>query len=277
MQSISFERAASFYDATRGYMPGSAERIRDAIVAQTGATAHTRLLELGIGTGRIAVPFLTAGFSYAGIDLAPAMLAALVAKASGWPRLPLLVRGDVGQLPFTDSSFDVILAVHVLHLVADWRATLYEARRVLRPHGAHLLLAKDVGEGELPEVPLEALAPPMLAQRVWKRTLKDLGLTGKEGQPGISPQDPAVRELLEGLGATVTTLDLAEYEREPLSAREVVQGYSQRLYSADWAREAALHHAAVAQIEQWLATECPEPDRPFPRKGSFRVVLATWA
>ena len=42
MQSVRFDRAATYYDATRGYAPGSPERIRDAIVAQTGATTATR-------------------------------------------------------------------------------------------------------------------------------------------------------------------------------------------------------------------------------------------
>ncbi len=276
MQSVSFERAAAFYDATRGYAPGSAERIRDAIVAQTGATVQTRFLELGIGTGRIALPFLAAGFSYAGVDLSQAMLDVLLGKASGWPRRPLLARGDVLQLPFSDGSFDVILAVHVLHLVADWRATLREARRVLRPQGGHLLLAGDIGDDEREEVALASLPPPVQAQRVWKATLKELGLTGHEGQPGVNSRDPLVRAALEDLGATVEALDMTEYARPARSARDVVEGYRQRIYSADWARPEELHHAALARMEHWLNAGCPEPERPYPRSGRFRAVLATW-
>ena len=44
MSPISFDRAAEYYDTTRGYAAGSAERIRDAIVAYTKAGNHTRFL-----------------------------------------------------------------------------------------------------------------------------------------------------------------------------------------------------------------------------------------
>ena len=46
-------------------------------------------------------------------------------------------------LPFDDASFDAVIAVHVLHLVPEWRKALDEALRVLRP-GAALLLGQDI-------------------------------------------------------------------------------------------------------------------------------------
>jgi hypothetical protein len=70
---------------------------------------------------------------------------------------------------------------------------------------------------------------------------------------------------------------MTEYQRPSSSAREVVQGYRQRIYSSDWARPEALHSAAIARMERWLDVECPEPDRPYPLTGRFRAVLATWA
>jgi ubiquinone/menaquinone biosynthesis C-methylase UbiE len=276
MQSVSFDRAASFYDATRGYAPGTAERICAAIVARTGATATTAFLELGVGTGRIALPFLAAGHSYAGVDLSSAMLGVLREKARTMPRPPLLVLGDVTRLPLAAASFDVAIGVHVLHLVADWRATLVEARRALRPR-AHLLLAGDVGAEELAEREAVELSPPLQAQKAWQAALAELGLHGREGQPGIRPHDPAVVEFLVGLGAAVEDADLAEYERLPLSARDVVRGYSERIYSSDWARPAEQHAAAVSRLERWLAEECADPDTPHVRKGRFRALLATWS
>ncbi len=49
MPGIAFDQAAGYYDRTPGYPEGVAERIRTAIVAQTGAGASARFLELGIG------------------------------------------------------------------------------------------------------------------------------------------------------------------------------------------------------------------------------------
>ena len=276
MGSVSFERAASFYDATRGYAPGTAERICAAIVARTGATRQTRFLELGVGTGRIALPFLAAGYSYVGIDLAASMLAVLREKAATAASQPMLVRGDVTRLPFADASFDVALGVHVLHLVADWRATLAEARRALRPR-AHLLLAGDVRPEDEPQVDVAILLPPAQAHHAWRAALAALGLTGHEGQPGaVRLSDPAVTQALVDLGATVEQVDLAEYERLPMSARDVVRGYRERIYSSDWARPDDLHAAAVARLERWLAEEGADPDTPHVVRGRFTGLLATW-
>src|SRR6476661_3003193 len=83
MSSVSFDRAAEYYDATRGYATGSDDRIRDAIVAYAGAGKTTRFLELGVGTGRIALPFIRAGYDYTGIDISSAMMDRLAAKLAG--------------------------------------------------------------------------------------------------------------------------------------------------------------------------------------------------
>ncbi len=276
MQSVRFDRAATYYDATRGYAPGSPERIRDAIIAQTGATSATRFLEIGVGTGRIALPFLAAGYRYAGVDLSRPMLAVLRAKLPSQGSLPPLVEGDVTRLPFADARFDVVLGVHILHLVADWRATVREARRVLRSPGGQLLLAGETGPDDQPPG-ADAPPPPVQAQRAWRAILAELGHPERAGQPGIRPQDPAVRAELEALGASVQELDLTAYERLPLSARMVAQGFRDRIYSSDWARPDELHAAAVARLEQWLASACPDPDTLFAMQGRFRVVLAQWA
>jgi SAM-dependent methyltransferase len=272
MHSVRFDRAVSYYDATRGFARGVAERIRDAVVAQTGATTSTRFLELGVGTGRIALPFLVAGYHYVGVDLSRPMMEVMRAKLPSAQVSPALVEGDVTRLPFATAAFDVVVGVHVLHLVADWRATLQQARRVLRQPG-QLLLAYEAG----PENDAEAAeSPPEQAQRVWRTILDELGHPSREGQPGVRPSDPAVRDALEGLGATVTELELAEYERLPRSAREAAQAFRERIFSSDWARPEDLHSAALARLEQWLATECPDPDTLYPIAGRFRALAARW-
>src|SRR5215210_1189610 len=85
MPGVSFDRAAEYYDATRGYHTGSDARIRDAIVALTRSGPATRLLELGVGTGRIALPFIRAGYDYTGVDISLAMMDRLVAKLADDP------------------------------------------------------------------------------------------------------------------------------------------------------------------------------------------------
>ena len=45
---------------------------------------------------------------------------------------------DMTALPFPDASFDVVVAVHVFHLVRAWRQAVDEVLRVLRPGGVFL-------------------------------------------------------------------------------------------------------------------------------------------
>src|SRR5882757_8901159 len=112
MPPASFDRAAEYYDTTRGYAAGSDERIRDAIVAYTAANSDTHFLELGVGTGRIALPFIRAGYDYTGVDLSPAMMARLADKLAGDADAAAyrfeLREADITALPFEAARFDVI-------------------------------------------------------------------------------------------------------------------------------------------------------------------------
>jgi len=171
MPGISFDRAAAYYDATRGYGEGSAERIRDAIVAYTGIGQGARVLELGVGTGRIMLPFIRAGYDVTGVDLSQTMMDRLLAQIAGDPgragyRVELH-QADITALPFGDAAFDLVVAVHVLHLVDDWRAALREARRVLRPGGElrvlEHVLAHEPGPLRSVQRALDATFWPLLA------------------------------------------------------------------------------------------------------------------
>jgi SAM-dependent methyltransferase len=76
------ERVAATYDDDRGEMfqPASIEPAVDLLVELAGGG---RALELGIGTGRIALPLARRGVAVHGIDLSRAMVARLRAKPGG--------------------------------------------------------------------------------------------------------------------------------------------------------------------------------------------------
>jgi SAM-dependent methyltransferase len=76
------ERVAARYDRPDGeeFDPAVIETIVDFLVERAGAG---RALELGIGTGRIALPLAQRGVPVHGIDLSRAMVARLRAKPGG--------------------------------------------------------------------------------------------------------------------------------------------------------------------------------------------------
>jgi SAM-dependent methyltransferase len=82
---------------------------------------HVRLigLLLDVGPSPSLARYLRARFDYMSLDA--------LREAD--------VRGDVQELPYSDSSFDAFVCSHVLEHVADDRRALLELRRVLRPHG----------------------------------------------------------------------------------------------------------------------------------------------
>jgi SAM-dependent methyltransferase len=76
------ERAASVYDERTAEMfePAFVEPVVELLASLAG---HGRALELGIGTGRIALPLAGRGVPIAGIDNSEAMVARLRAKPGG--------------------------------------------------------------------------------------------------------------------------------------------------------------------------------------------------
>jgi ubiquinone/menaquinone biosynthesis C-methylase UbiE len=134
--SVAFDRAVGFYDQTRGLPPHIEQWLVHATHNEIGLAPSSRMLEAGVGTGRIALPFAKQGYRYTGVDLSRQMMATLRSKARG---LPInLVQADIAGLPFADHAFDAVVAVHIFHLVSEWAAAMDEIRRVLRPGGVLL-------------------------------------------------------------------------------------------------------------------------------------------
>lgn len=114
------------------------------------------VLELGCGTGRIAMPLARAGINLVGIDRSDRMLAR-AAKRAGVVRgrrrrrgKLVLVRGDIRHLPFEAERFGFVIAAYgILQSLLsdrDLAAALQSAARVLKPGG---LLGIDL----VPDVP----------------------------------------------------------------------------------------------------------------------------
>jgi SAM-dependent methyltransferase len=132
------EEVAERYDGFRALPEAVVDQVRDRIVAAANLLADGRVLDLGAGTGRLARPFLAAGFRYAGIDRSSAMLARLRALPRLGARAELALASGT-QLPFAAAAFDLVLAVQVLGVIPDWPLAVRECRRVLRPGGSVVL------------------------------------------------------------------------------------------------------------------------------------------
>jgi SAM-dependent methyltransferase len=180
VESVNFDRAADYYDATRA-LPGES---MDTLVTMLAAELADRppCLEIGVGTGRIALPLRRRGVRLAGMDISGAMLRRLVANAGEASPMPLL-RADAARLPLAAGSFGSVLAVHVLHLIPDWRVAVDDALRVLRPGGT--LIASFPGDGRPARLPRDATEGAPWAGEV-RAALRRHGIV----RPPVGARDP---------------------------------------------------------------------------------------
>ncbi len=133
--SVSFDHAAEFYDVTRADPAWVAANLTDALLAERSVIVAGSVLEVGIGTGRIARPLSARGVRVVGVDIAPLMLAQLTAQLQADGEPPDLLLADATRLPFVANTFRMAMMTHVLHLVSDWRQTVAETVRVLEDDG----------------------------------------------------------------------------------------------------------------------------------------------
>ncbi len=106
--------------------------LRDVVLPE-----GSKIVELGCGAAELAIHFARKGFNLSGIDISP--------TAIDWGRQNAVKEGvaielhcgDVRELPFEDSSIDLVLDACLLHCIIgdDRAATIGEVWRVLKLGG----------------------------------------------------------------------------------------------------------------------------------------------
>jgi ubiquinone/menaquinone biosynthesis C-methylase UbiE len=124
--------------------------VQDAVIEVLGYGRHSRVLDVGCGTGLLAcrIHEVFPQARVVGCDFSGGMLSH--ARARG-PSLPW-VQGDGGRLPFADRAFDTIVSTEAFHWFPDQTAALAEFFRVLAPGGRLLVALMNT-----PAAPLSAL------------------------------------------------------------------------------------------------------------------------
>src|SRR6187397_941999 len=78
--SIAFDDAAGYYDETKALSPDALGATIDMLANEFGDAG--RVLEVGVGTGLLALPLAARGLRVDGVDLSAPMLDRAVAKSS---------------------------------------------------------------------------------------------------------------------------------------------------------------------------------------------------
>jgi len=128
-----FDIFAPYYD--RVIRAPDSERLRRIIdLAEDG-----RLLDVGGGTGRSSEIYKDSVKEIVIADSSIGMLSQAAKK-----KFLITVCSDSEQLPFADGTFERVIMVDALHHVKDYRRSLRELWRVLKPTGRIVIEEPDI-------------------------------------------------------------------------------------------------------------------------------------
>jgi ubiquinone/menaquinone biosynthesis C-methylase UbiE len=131
-------RIAKHFDAVVATYETWAEplsaRLAKAALKRTSVKSGDRVLDIGAGTGALALQAAALGARVTAIDISSAMVARLTQRLAPYPECKALVM-DGQALTFEESTFDAAFSILSTTLFADWGVALDEAVRVVRPGG----------------------------------------------------------------------------------------------------------------------------------------------
>lgn len=231
--SVSFDRAAEFYDESRSISDEAMARTVELLSAELAGRGRT--LEVGVGTGLVALPLHAAGVPLAGMDLSAPMLGRLVHKAGGTPPFPL-VRGDATRMPFPGRAFGAAYLRWVLHLIPAWRTALGEIVRVVGSGGVVIISLGAYGS-----------ARDEIQERFSALTGVSTDPVGL-GLGEVGSLDAAMADLD---GRVRTLPPIREDVEEPIG--DFLDGIEANRYSWTWPVDDAVRTGAVRELRAWAA------------------------
>jgi SAM-dependent methyltransferase len=123
-----WNRCAASYASNFEVLTGGAIA---ALLDMANVGRGTSLLDIGTGPGTLIGPAIERGAQVSALDIAPDMVDQARSRFPGVD----IAMADAASLPHSDETFDAVTIGFCLHHVADARAVLSEANRVLRPGG----------------------------------------------------------------------------------------------------------------------------------------------
>jgi SAM-dependent methyltransferase len=239
--SVRFDRAADHYDTTRAISDDAMARTIELLASELEGRGRT--LEVGVGTGLLALPLHEAGVPLTGLDLTPAMMAKLVEKSGGASPFPL-IQADATRMPFADGTFAGAYLRWVLHLIPNWGDALAEMARVVAPGGVLLV---NLGAYDEPTTEI-------------RRRFSEI--TGVQTDP-VGLMWGELDELdarMEALGATLRLLPSIPEEGEE-TLGEFLEGIAEGRWSWTWNASEDARLNAVEELRPWAEERYGPLDR----------------
>ena len=136
-----FDNQAARYDesvANGSNLHARYNEVLDRVVQVAEISPGKRALDIGTGTGNLALRCLALGAEVVGLDPSERMLAEAREKASGYPDAAFhQVQEPFLSIPYPDKSFDVVMSTYAYHHIPHRLKpdSVREMIRVLKPGG----------------------------------------------------------------------------------------------------------------------------------------------
>lgn len=138
MRKADYARIASFYDKARTLSTQNVDLWLGLVSKFLKATEGAKVLDLGCGTGRFALPMASRlRFCVTGADYSQEML--MKAREKDAKGLVIWDHQDAESLTYPDCSFDIVFMSHLLHHVNSPAIVIRECKRILNACGAMLI------------------------------------------------------------------------------------------------------------------------------------------
>lgn len=242
MPTTNFAAAAATFDEQRGFPEKIGQDLCEIVLSRL--PARPQLLEVGIGTGRIAAAFVHHEVRYVGLDDSSEMLRRCRTRLASTGAADL-VRGDARRLPFPGGAFDGVIAASLFRVVTPWQTAAAEMERVLVPGGSLFLVHHEA-------------APDSMEDVLGREKREILTQLGVEAYPAGGAGDTRVARAFAERGAAVEQIVTADWMR-PSTPRACIDRYllAGRVAGQPWASELArqLEQFAVARYGSLTAAE----------------------
>ena len=126
---ITFNTAATLYEDVR---PGYPEKLIQDIVDISGLNDHSKILEVGCGTGKATRPFAERGYELVGLDIGADLIAVAQEKLKAFPNVSFIEQAF--EEWESDGKFDLIISATAFHWV-DPNVRYVRASEVLESGG----------------------------------------------------------------------------------------------------------------------------------------------
>lgn len=251
----SFDRAVTYYDETRGFPPGVEARAAALIQRVAQLKLGSRVFEVGIGTGRIALPLLPFVKNIFGLDVSRGMMDVLRGKPGGADIH--LAQGLAESLPFPSGNFDACIAAHIFHLVDSPEAALNEACRVLKAGAALVSCMSKNGKDKL-----------NFAREAYNASASGQAGSARGNRASLQATDIFAAHGWQKLGEEA----VIDYTIST-TPRKFIDRFDRQIYSSQWGYDAEAHARGMRALRSAIAGRFTDLDEMVESEAGFAVQL----